>query len=140
LASEGPGTHVKLTVVVDLNAQALDRLQLPPPVHVVLAGVGANSLGQTVQTRQLLLPDLFGVCGRQPTQRPPERPLRVGGPVKTQFSADPSVRLALAPQPQDLVINRFGRLRHAVTSSNPPAQPLTRQGQIPTAPARLLAA
>jgi hypothetical protein len=72
-----------LTVLLDLTAQALDRLQLPRPVQVVFGGVGANSLGQTGQTRQLLLPDLPGFCGRQTEHRPPERLLRVSGAVKT---------------------------------------------------------
>jgi hypothetical protein len=82
-----------------MTAHPLDRLQLPGPVHVVLAGISANSLGQTVQTRQLLVSDLLGVCGGQTTHCPPERPLSVDGAVKTQFSADPSVRLALAATP-----------------------------------------
>jgi hypothetical protein len=88
-----------LTIVVDMTAHALDRLQLPRPVHVVLAGIGANSLGQTVQTRQLLVSDLLGVCRRQTTHRPPERLLSVSGAFKTQFSADPRVGVALAAKP-----------------------------------------
>jgi hypothetical protein len=104
--------------VVDLTAQALDGLQLPGPVHVVLAGVGANSLGQTGQTRQLLVADLLGVWGWQTAHRPPERLLCVGGAVKAQFSADPGVRLALAATAQDLIIDGFGGLRHGVTSSS----------------------
>ena len=75
--------RLALTVLVDMTAHTLDRLQLPGPVHVILAGIGAHSLGQTVQTRQLLVPDLLGICGRQSAHRPQERLLSVRGAVKT---------------------------------------------------------
>jgi hypothetical protein len=90
-----------------MTPHALYRLQLAGPVHVVFAGVGAHSLGQTVQTRQLLVSDLLGVCGRETTHRSPERLLSVRGADKTQFSTDPSVGLALAAKPQDLLIDSF---------------------------------
>src|SRR5262249_47920560 len=114
--SQAGAERLTSTVVVDLNAHAVDRLQLPRPVHVRLAGIGANSLGQSVQARHLLVSDLLGVSGRQAAQRPQESLLGVGGAVKSQISADPSVSPPLSAKPQDLIINGVGRLRHGGTS------------------------
>jgi hypothetical protein len=101
---------------VDLTAHALYYLQLPRPVYAILAGIGANSLGHPVQARHLLVSDLLGVSGRQAAQRPPESLLGVGGAVKSQISADPTVSPPLSAKPQDLIINGFGRVRHGSTS------------------------
>jgi hypothetical protein len=61
-----------------MTSHALYRLQLRGPVQVVLPAIGASSFGQVVQTRQLLVSDLLGVCRRPTVQRPPERQLSVG--------------------------------------------------------------
>jgi RNA polymerase sigma factor (sigma-70 family) len=108
-----------------VTAQALDGPQLSGPVDVIFAGVSANPLGQTLETRQLLVSDLLGVRSGQATHCSSERLLSVGGPVKTQFSADPDVGVALAAEPQYLVIDCSGRISHGVTSPNPWALPLT---------------
>jgi hypothetical protein len=50
-----------LAALVDLGPHSLDSLQPPGAVYIVLLGVATNSLGQAVQARQLLCPNLFGV-------------------------------------------------------------------------------
>jgi hypothetical protein len=104
------------TLLEDLASHPVDRLELARSVEIGFGGVGADPFGQTIQTRSLFVADFLPFRDRETTNGSLESPLSIEGALQAQVLADPGERATLAAQSEHLTVNRFGRVRHGVTS------------------------